>query len=128
MVTKKKKTPKKTPATLKKKVTADAKALLIAHSSAEDGLEKDIFTCLVLAFAAAGLNSIDSPADTIVWSTIAPDSVVVQLGDDTRVCLRNKGHDCPDLAGLFLILKEKKRVTTVAQLVAAIAAIIGGGL
>lgn len=123
-----KKGPPQSPATLKKNVTAAAKAILFANSTAEDTLTKNIFRCVVQAFANAGLNSVDSPTDTIVWRTISPDSVVVQIGDDTRSCLVNKGHDCPDLAGLFLILKERERVTTVAQLVDIIAQIIGGGL
>lgn len=118
----------KSPATLKKNVSAAAKAILFANSTAEDPLKKNIFQCVVQAFANAGLNSIDSPTDTIVWRTITPDSVVVQIGDDTRNCLVGKGHDCPDLAGLFLILNERERVTTVAQLVDIIAEIIGGGL
>ena len=88
-------------------------------ATAADTKQDAILGCIVKVFTDVGLPHISAPNVKIVWATLNdPDDVIDQLGNGIRDCITGKGFQCEGLAGLFQILHDTNKMTTVAQLVA----------
>lgn len=76
--------------------------------------------CVGGALSAAGLPGEIGYEDKIVWGTL-PDDVIVRLAAGVTSCLRREGYELPPLGTPFQLLKAENRVTSVAEIVDAIA-------
>ena len=118
---------KKASKTASKAVTATP-AMMVASAktaTAADTKQDAILGCIVKVFTDVGLPHISSPDVKIVWAALNdPDDVIDQLGDGIRDCIIGKSFQCEGLAGLFQILHDGNKITTVTELVAMIASVV----
>lgn len=107
--------------TAKKAATGKTRpAMVAAAATATPADEKHdaIYGCIVKVFHDAGLPHISTPDVKIVWSKLTdPPNIIEQLGNGVRDCIIGQGFKCAGLAGLFQILQDKNKVTTVSALI-----------
>jgi len=98
--------------------TPAAMAAAAPTATKADEKHDAIYGCIVKIFHDAGLPHISTPDVKIVWSKLTdPPNIIEQLGNGIRDCIIGQGFKCTGLAGLFQILQNKNKVTTVSALV-----------